>query len=167
MTDINANCHCGSHLKFSDCCEPILFNAYKAQTAEQLMRSRFSAFYSNNIDYLIATHHPSKREAGDKKNLLTSNSNCVWLNLKIISKNQGEKSHNSGEVEFIATYKQLDKNKDIQLCQLHENSRFIKENDQWFYLDGELSSSVKPIKWKRNAPCWCNSGKKYKQCHGL
>ncbi len=25
---------------------------------------------------------------------------------------------------------------------------------------------VKPVKLGRNEPCWCNSGKKYKQCHG-
>ncbi|NEQ54934.1 MAG: zinc chelation protein SecC, partial [Leptolyngbya sp. SIO3F4] len=33
----------------------------------------------------------------------------------------------------------------------------------WFYLDGEM---LPPILPKRNQPCWCGSGKKFKHCHG-
>lgn len=166
MPDINANCPCGSRLNFTACCGPILANEVKAQTAEQLMRSRFSAFYSNNIDYLIATHHPSKHQTDDRENLLTRNSDCEWLNLNIINTSKGKQSDLNGEVEFIATYKQLDKNKEMQLCQLHENSRFVKEEDQWFYVEGDITTSPDTIKWRRNDPCWCGSGKKYKKCHG-
>jgi SEC-C motif domain protein len=60
-------------------------------------------------------------------------------------------------VEFAAFYK------NSKIEQLHENSKFIYENGQWYYLDGIL---LDPIKITRNEPCWCGSIKKYKKCHG-
>ncbi|WP_425430029.1 SEC-C metal-binding domain-containing protein [Desulfamplus magnetovallimortis] len=37
------------------------------------------------------------------------------------------------------------------------------ENDKWYYVDGVL---LEPIKIGRNEPCWCQSNKKFKKCHG-
>ncbi len=126
------------------------------------MRSRFSAFCSANIDYLINSHHPSKRQPDDRQTLTETINQCQWLNLKIKRCSQGLESDNTGEVEFIATYQQQG-----QLFQLHENSRFIKEDGRWFYLDGDVSDP-KPTQLKpgRNDNCWCGSGKKFKKCHG-
>ena len=45
--------------------------------------------------------------------------------------------------------------------EVHENSRFVKEQGQWFYVDGDLKSQAKV---GRNDPCPCGSGKKYKRC---
>lgn len=97
------------------------------------MRSRFSAFCTANIDYLINTHHPSKRHANDQQELANIITQCEWLQLKIISCKQGNNTDIQGEVEFIATYTQQG-----QLAQLHEKSRFVKEGEQWFYLDGNI-----------------------------
>ena len=47
---------------------------------------------------------------------------------------------------------------------LEERSRFVRENDHWFYLDGE--HSVTPLKPGRNDPCLCGSGRKFKKCCG-
>lgn len=38
------SCPCGSSRSYADCCEPFVTGAAKAQTAEQLMRSRYTAF---------------------------------------------------------------------------------------------------------------------------
>ncbi|WP_187439378.1 SEC-C metal-binding domain-containing protein, partial [Escherichia coli] len=41
-----------------------------------------------------------------------------------------------------------------------ERSRFLKENGQWYYIDG-----TRPL-FGRNDPCPCGSGKKFKKCCG-
>lgn len=157
----NNNCHCGSPLAFADCCALILSGQQQAQTAEQLMRSRYSAFCEHNIDYLIATHHPSKRQADDKQQLASSMQGCQWLSLKVVNTYNGGATDCDGEVEFIAHYTQQQK-----LASLHERSRFVKEQGQWFYVDGDLFTSPAADKLGRNDPCWCGSGKKFKKCHG-
>jgi len=43
---------------------------------------------------------------------------------------------------------------------LHEESRFLRENGQWLYVDGDCR--VEEI--GRNDTCPCGSGKKFKRC---
>jgi SEC-C motif-containing protein len=129
------------------------------------MRSRFSAFCIGHVDYLISTHHPSQRRDDDRAQLAASLNHCQWLELSIIHCQQGSTDQQHGEVEFIASYRQ-----DGQLAQLHERSRFVKEQGRWFYLHGDIletaQSTSKPSKPGRNQPCHCGSGKKFKHCHG-
>lgn len=163
MTATLHHCHCGSNLAFADCCALILSGQQQAKTAEQLMRSRYSAFCERNVDYLIATHHPSKRLNDDKEQLANSMQDCQWLSLNILSTSKGEATDLNGEIEFIAHY-----NQQQQFGSLHERSRFVKEQGRWFYIDGDLFATTEPTQNKpgRNDPCWCNSGKKFKKCHG-
>ncbi|MGV2831009.1 YchJ family protein [Myxosarcina sp. GI1(2024)] len=151
-------CPCGSNLQYPNCCQIYLSGKATAPTAERLMRSRYTAFYKSNIEYLIATLHPSKRKFDDRLKLSHSAKNTTWLNLKIIDTSQGQPAAEIGFVEFVAVYLVREPQ------QLHERSRFIKEGDLWLYLDGVL---LPPIIPKRNEPCWCGSGKKYKKCHGV
>lgn len=148
------NCYCGNKTGFKDCCSPFLSGKIKPETPEQLMRSRYSAFCTNNVGYLIHTHHPSKRQINEHKVLQQTINTTTWLGLNVI-KTQIEKD--VGYVEFAAFYK------NDKAGQLHENSRFIHENGQWYYFDGAI---LDPVKFSRNGPCWCGSGKKYKKCHG-
>ena len=53
MPDATAPCPCGSQQTFENCCQPLLAGMAFADTAEALMRSRYSAFSTGNIDYLI------------------------------------------------------------------------------------------------------------------
>jgi SEC-C motif-containing protein len=155
------NCYCGSKLDFEHCCGPLLAGKETARTAEQLMRSRFSAFCTNNADYLISSHHPSKRSTNDKLELESTFSQCEWLQLNIVESNKGLSNDTQGEVEFVAIFRQND-----DLSKLHERSQFVKEDNCWFYLDGLILDRSDAIKLQRNEPCWCNSGKKFKKCHG-
>ena len=41
-------CPCSSGKEFAECCEPILTQAKKAATAEELMRSRYTAYATGN-----------------------------------------------------------------------------------------------------------------------
>jgi len=119
------------------------------------MRSRYSAFVMGDIAYLIATLHPDKRQSDDKTELRQITEQTQWLGLKIVSH---KSTGNNATVEFVAFYQ------DGSTGQLHERSHFIKENMQWFYVDGQILS---PIKLSRNDPCFCGSGKKIKKCHSV
>ncbi len=156
------NCYCGSGSTFATCCKPLLTGAKIASTAEQMMRSRYSAFSTRNSDYLILTHHPGQRRTDDKKTLPNTLENSHWLELKIVDTSGGKEFDDVGTVEFIAKFEQ---NAKIHL--LHERSNFVREGGRWFYVDGEHfeTSTAPEIKLRRNDPCWCGSGKKYKKCH--
>lgn len=159
-----SHCHCGSPTPFSDCCQLIIEGKRPATTAEQLMRSRYSAFCTGNIDYLISSLHPGQRQADDRAQLAATIKQYQWLQLRIIRCQQGGPEHHKGEVEFIASYQQ-----DEKQAQLHENSQFIREQGQWFYVDGQIRPSQQAdagSKPGRNQPCHCGSGRKYKHCHG-
>ncbi|MEB4613424.1 YchJ family metal-binding protein, partial [Leucobacter sp. M11] len=46
-------CPCGSGSPFAGCCAPLLSGERQAQSAEQLMRSRFTAFAVGDAEYLM------------------------------------------------------------------------------------------------------------------
>jgi len=157
---MNQLCFCLSGDSFENCCQPFINNSVKPLSAEMLMRSRYSAFCSNNVDYLIDTLSPEKREPNDETIIQKTIDNTKWLGLKIVRSLKGLAQDDTGVVEFIAFY-QTDKN---QVGQLHESSRFIKKDAQWLYLDGD---QLPPVKLSRNDLCFCGSNKKYKKCHGV
>ena len=122
------------------------------------MRSRFSAFCTKNINYLIATRYQLKREEKEEEAIENIFKNIQWLGLKILKTEKDTTNTNIKYVEFIAFYKSYN-----TYQQLHEKSQFIYENGKWYYFDGVL---LEPIKIGRNEPCWCQSNKKFKKCHG-
>ncbi len=165
MTDSD-NCPCGYIVNdkvalYSECCEPFISGLSKPIHCEQLMRSRYTAYSLANVDYLIATWHPSKQPSLNRQDLLQSASNTEWMRLQVVnSHQQGER----GIVEFNAWFKDIDgEGLNHPINCLHETSRFEKMGDQWFYVDGDVESSGE-TKVGRNDPCPCGSGKKYKKC---
>lgn len=126
---------------------------FMASSAEELMRSRYSAYVLKHSDYLTATWHSSTRPAS----LDISGDDIPWQRLVILSIEKGGSDDNEGVVEFAADYRG---------GQLHERSRFVKEKGRWFYLDGDILSPFTAAKIGRNDPCPCGSGKKYKKCCG-
>jgi len=150
----NKACPCLSGKNYQDCCGLLHLNHQTANTAEQLMRSRYTAFVMQNMDYLQATLHVSQQQADDVATLQDTMQNTQWIGLTILNHIE---NGDDAEVEFIAFY--VDK----PISQLHERSRFTLQQGQWFYLDGEF---LAPIKLGRNDSCVCGSGKKMKRCHG-
>lgn len=118
------------------------------------MRSRYSAYCLGEVDYLIKTHHPDKRQEGDSQSLKQSIEETQWLGLKVI---RHKPSAQLATVEFIGFYQEE------PIGQLHEKSCFIKQDGKWFYVDGDILPS---IKLSRNESCFCGSKKKFKKCHG-
>ncbi|MGF1520429.1 MAG: YchJ family protein [Nodosilinea sp.] len=156
-TAVTDRCPCGSGQAFGDCCRPYLVGKVAAETAEQLMRSRYTAYHQGNIEYLIATHHPTQRYPGQRAAILQSTATTTWLGLRVLATEAGLATDSRGVVEFVAYYQ------DLKLGQVHERSRFTRQKDHWFYVDGD---ALPPLVPKRSDPCWCDSGKKYKACHG-
>ena len=149
-------CVCGSGQLFADCCSPLLTGKKVAKTAEQLMRSRYSANVVGDERYLLASWHHTTRPPG-----LDMAASPQWIGLVVVDVENGRETDLSGQVEFKATYMQAGKT-----AVLHERSTFVQENDKWFYVDGITPDlgGKSAQKVGRNAPCPCGSGRKYKKC---
>ena len=62
-------CPCCSSKNYGDCCNLFLGSSTSAPTAEQLMRSRYTAFVLEKALYLVETHHPQSRQQDELKAL--------------------------------------------------------------------------------------------------
>ena len=158
-------CPCGSGKEYHACCGPLHSGEAQANTAEALMRSRYSAFAKGKIPYILDTVHPDKRSEHNEKEIRSWSANSTWHGLEIVDTKFGLKTDDEGTVEFIAHF--TDKNRRLRH---HELAQFKKHEDRWYFYDG---SAVKPKtvireapKVGRNDPCICGSGKKYKKCCG-
>ena len=125
-------CPCKSRLTYAECCMPFHYGKAKPETAEKLMRSRFSAYFFRLADYLVETTHPDTREPELLKELNRTLHQANWSFLTIVEAVKGGKDDATGKVEFIADYFL---NGEPQ--QLHERSRFKRYKGAWKYLDGK------------------------------
>ncbi len=160
-----SECPCGSKLQYSQCCEPIIKGQQEAPTAEQLMRSRYSAYVKKELQYIYDSTHPSQRKDYDEKATRRWAEKSDWEGLEILSTEDGTAEDTRGKVEFIAHFKHKN-NKQYH----HEKADFVKENDKWYFYEGHIVPQ-KPVvreapKVGRNDPCSCGSGLKYKKCCG-
>ena len=157
-------CYCDSGLPVDKCCGPLLDGSTRADTAEALMRSRYSAFVTGNIDYILSTMLPSLRAEQDVDALEGWATNSDWLGLEIREIADGGNEDTTGVVEFVARFAIDDEEQSY-----HERAEFVRRDDGWYYADGvEIKPQpfVREQKVGRNEPCPCGSGKKYKKCHG-
>lgn len=146
------NCPCGSGLEFQQCCGRLLDGSTFATNAEQLMRSRYSAFSLGKLDYLQASWHPDFVPDD-----LTIDPAVKWIKLRVVDFVDAE---NTAVVEFEASFLVYGR-----VEGMHERSRFVCQQGRWLYTDGDpLTPSFKAHKPARNEPCPCGSGKKYKRC---
>ena len=127
-------CPCGLNKAFDQCCGSIINKHTDAQTAEQLMRSRYTAFTLANIDYLMSSHHPKTRPIKEKKDILKWAESVKWLGLQILFTNKGSVSDEEGVVKFKALF--IENGIPQELI---EESVFVKENGKWFYVSGTHS----------------------------
>jgi len=127
-----SKCYCGKLREYDSCCERIHKDIMKAITAEDLMRSRYSAFVLANGDYLMKSHHSSTRPLREKKSIVAWAKSVKWIKLEVLQTTKGLESDEEGTVAFKAFYFE---NGALEVIQ--ENSRFVKENSCWMYL-GEV-----------------------------
>ena len=158
-------CPCGASESFESCCGRYLRGEALPESAELLMRSRYSAYALGEIDYILRTHDPATVHQVDRKNTELWSKQSQWLGLEIVRSERGGSGDDAGLVEFVARYK-------IRgvIVEHRERAKFRRENGRWWFVDGEEIKG--PPKQRdeprvgRNEPCSCGSGKKYKKCHG-
>lgn len=124
-------CYCGSGLAFSNCCAPLIAGHNQATTAEALMRSRYSAYASNSVDYLMATVHVSERKYHTQEAIYDWASSNEWQKLEILKVTPTT-------VEFKAYF--LDSQQQSHIH--HEKATFVQDNGNWFYVDGIFGSDI-------------------------
>jgi len=158
-------CPCGSNRSYDDCCRPLIEGRQHAETAEALMRSRYSAFVKTEIDYLRDTIPPARQKEFNRQSAVNWSKNSEWEGLEIIETQEGGPDDEAGTVEFIARFR--DKGKPVEH---HEQAQFGKIDGRWYFIDGHTPKRKPAVregpKIGRNAPCPCGSGKKYKKCCG-
>jgi SEC-C motif domain protein len=121
-------CPCGSGGGYEACCGRYLEGDLLPGTAEQLMRSRYTAFTLARADYLRDTWHTSTRPPS-----IGFDPAQHWLGLKILSTQEGSAVDVQGWVEFVARSKSGGR-----AHRLHERSRFVREGGRWYYVDGYI-----------------------------
>jgi SEC-C motif-containing protein len=145
-------------------CTPFIRGEKVPATAAELMASRYVAYATGAIDYLIATHDPKTRSATDRKATQEWSERADWRGLEIVSTERGGPNDDAGQVEFIARYVM-----DGVEHAHHERSRFRRVDGRWYFISGDKVSAPprkSAPKVGRNDPCTCGSGKKFKKCCG-
>src|SRR5574338_1492131 len=121
-------CPCHSHKPYSECCQPFHEMKMVPQNALLLMRSRYSAYATSRIDYIIETTHPTnplfqKSASEMRQEILDFCQNTHFLGLEIVAFVDGpEKAY----VTFIARLQQAEH--DISF---KEKSSFLKISGRW------------------------------------
>ena len=156
-------CPCGSGQAYDQCCGPLIQRENQAQTAEQLLRSRYSAHVKGEIDYIYDTTHSGQRGNVNREQVSAWSRRSQWLGLEILDTRDGQASDESGTIEFVARYRE--NGKKVEHCEIAE---FKKEDGHWRFSDGQAPKPTQIIrkgpKVGRNDPCPCGSGKKFKKC---
>lgn len=141
LSDSDA-CPCGlSGKTYGECCAPLHRGERRAETALELMASRYSAYAAHEADYIWQTWHPRNRPE-----LITFDDSVKWVRLDIVDVVDGGSENpddREGIVEFRAHYlepmSEPTSGKNIKRpAVMAERSRFIKRGKRWVYLDGEI-----------------------------
>ena len=111
-------CPCGSGLPYAQCCGPLLSMERQAATAEELMRSRYTAHVFVNAEHLWRTWdgrtRPEQVQLDDTR----------WLGLEIREVVDGGVDDATGVVDFVARH---------EGGELAERSAFTRRGGRWFY----------------------------------
>ena len=123
---IEIPCPCGSGQVYASCCGRFIDQGVLPETAEQLMRSRYTAFTQANEPYLLASWHASRRPG-----VVEFEPGCKWLGLEVRAARMT--GADTAEVEFVARSRTAGRAQ-----RLHERSRFVREGGRWYYVDGDM-----------------------------
>ena len=127
-------CPCGSGSAYASCCERYIRGKQRPETAEKLMRSRYTAYVTGAVDYLVATRHPSFRSPSEAADITAfMMSVTTWDNLEILIAESGEKTDAQGLVAFNVFFHQGSRAESFYEC-----SRFSIVDGEWMYEAGEI-----------------------------
>ena len=159
------NCPCGSTNHYTECCRPLIAGERRAETAEQLMRSRYTAYVMRELAWLRESLHPGKRADYDEASSRAWAEQAEWHGIEIVRTELGGPADETGMVEFLASFTVKGVRQEH-----HERSQFQKVGGAWYFSEGK-TLPPRPVmrsgpKAGRNDPCPCGSGKKFKKCCG-
>ncbi|MFD2232689.1 YchJ family protein [Phaeospirillum tilakii] len=162
---MTSSCPCGSGRSYESCCQPYITGAALPPTAEALMRSRYTAFTVQAIDYLHDTLAEERRDRFNRADTEQWARDSEWVGLDILATEAGGPEDEAGRVAFRAKFV-YDGKQETHL----ELSRFRKDQGRWVYVDGDVGKMMPVTRHNdlpgRNDPCPCGSGKKFKKCCG-
>jgi SEC-C motif domain protein len=124
-------CPCGKGESLETCCGPFISGAALPETAEALMRSRYTAYATGNVDYILSSHDPATAGEVDRNNTETWSKSAEWLGLEITKTEGGQASDQDGTVEFVANYKI----RGVAIAH-RERAIFKKHGPRWVFVDG-------------------------------
>ncbi|ARP82760.1 hypothetical protein CAL12_19330 [Bordetella genomosp. 8] len=126
VADPVKSCPCGTGKPYAACCGQWHHGSrhLQAPTAEALMRSRYSAYVLDLVDYVRDTWHPDTRPPRIEPNP----AGLKWLGLEV--KRHVVQDERHALVEFVARSRLQGKGQ-----RMHEVSRFVRENGVWLYVD--------------------------------
>jgi SEC-C motif domain protein len=116
-------CPCGRGPTFERCCGPLHRGDQQAATAEQLMRSRYSAYAVGDGSYLLRSWASTTRPRHVAIDRATE-----WTGLVIRATTGGAMLDQEGTVAFEAHHRSGGVDQ-----VLRETSRFVREEGRWVY----------------------------------
>ena len=156
-------CPCQSQKTYDLCCKAYLSGEKNPETAEELMRSRYTAFTAANMAYIKNTHDPKTVSDLDLEANEKWAKESTWQGLEILATSGGQKGEETGQVDFIARYSTGGQNHAHR-----ERATFRQIDGKWYFVGGHTPKQETFIretpKPGRNDPCLCGSQKKYKKC---
>ncbi|MDI9819698.1 MULTISPECIES: YchJ family protein [unclassified Legionella] len=160
MRYLMVNCPCDSQKSYLSCCEPFITGKQTPETPEALMRSRYTAYAMANIDYIKETMRHGALIGFQETEAKRWAKRVHWIKLHVLKSDI--KNSTTGYVEFEASF--VDGSR---LKSLHEKSRFMREEGQWYYVGGTHLPTVSTEQMiSRTINCPCGSQRKFKNCHG-
>lgn len=131
------SCPCLSGLTYAECCGRFHTGQAEAPTAEALMRSRFSAFATGDVAYLLHSWHPDTRPE-----TLELDDTLRWYRLDILDTVAGSFPDSTGVVEFAAYWKRKPGQDPVPEGEprngmQQERSRFARHDRRWVYIDDQ------------------------------
>ncbi len=132
--ELQQPCPCGTGKRYQACCYPIHRGAV-ADSAENVMRARYSAFAVCRVAYLVKSTHPDgahfrKDQAAWRRDLNQSCKQLSFKKLDVIRVNAGG-SADIAFVTFRATVFHGPQDRSFQ-----ERSEFRRVGKRWLYYDG-------------------------------
>src|SRR6476619_1748756 len=130
MTENTQPCPCGSGATFGACCEPVINGTRESETAEELMRARYSAFVTGAIDFIVDSTHSRTRKEVDIDFVREWSQTSEWRGLEIFETKQvnDDKAFVSFEAQYTQNGKELSH---------REKSLFEREEGEWRFVTGD------------------------------
>ena len=158
-------CPCGSSMPYTGCCRPLISGEQRADTAEQLMRSRYTAYVKKELTWLRDSLHPAHRADYDEASSRAWAERAEWHGIEILNTVKGGPEDQEGTVEFVVSFTESGVRQEHR-----ERSSFERTGGAWYFTEGK-ALPPRPVvrqgpKAGRNDPCPCGSGKKFKKCCG-